>query len=95
MSLTVLGVTLAVAAFFSYFKIRNSAMEAAREAAEQDVREELPKLIDSQVLGKVLEDNPKLLLSAVSRSRHLGADVASETADGIAGASWEENNDEH
>ncbi|RDD63200.1 hypothetical protein DRB17_05395 [Ferruginivarius sediminum] len=69
-SLTVLGVTLALMAFGSFFVVRSAAMYAAQEEARDRITNILPDLISPQVLAKALEKNPHLLQSAVRSAMH-------------------------
>lgn len=69
MALAILGVTLAVAALFSYQVIRAAAMDAARDEARERVSRELPSLITAIMIAEALKSNPRIYQSIVSQIR--------------------------
>lgn len=86
MSLAILGVGLALAAFGSYFIIRNAAMEAAREEAKEQTARLLPAHITVELIARVLRERPEVLISALAAAKRSEPDVTDDDANKIAAA---------
>lgn len=91
LSLAILGVGLALAAFGSYFIIRSAAMQAAREEAKEQTARYLPELITTELLATVLRARPEVLVPAIREARLSEPDVSDDDANRIAAAQGDEN----
>lgn len=96
LSLTVLGVVLAVAAFGSYFVIRSAAMDAARDEVRDQAPTLVKKVVGRQLIVEALRENPQVILSAVRQVvREVGTEeVSPEEADAIASAVDEDSDEQ-
>jgi len=68
-SLTVLGVVLAVVAVCGFFMVRTAAIQAARDEARERIEHRLPEMIGPEIVAQALRQNQWLVHNAVIQAR--------------------------
>ncbi|MBY6163255.1 hypothetical protein KUV73_20395 [Mameliella alba] len=96
MSLTLLGVVLAIAAFGGILEVRRAAQQAASDEAKELVAAQLPNLLTPEVLTKALLQDPRAMYTLTAALREADPDggidpsVADDIADAFNGGDDEE-----
>jgi uncharacterized membrane protein YbaN (DUF454 family) len=83
-SLTVLGVVLALLAFGGFFMVRNATVQAAQDEASERIEKRLPEMIGPDVVAQALQNNRWIFENAVKRAED--AQIDDVEADEIARA---------